>query len=163
MANFKDMAERARRAAEERNASRNQQLDDERIERNRVAEAAVNILKMNVIPLLEAAKAEFATTGVESRIVTDFAGREPSVLFQCLGPERRSDKWRFEAPGAFFASDGEYIKIGLGDKGVDRGPSKGSIASVLPMNAEEGITGAIEKALEAYYKALDEHRHNLTR
>jgi hypothetical protein len=163
MADFRDMAERARQAAEKRDAGRKQQLDDERRERSRIAEIAVTILKTTVVPLLEIAKEDFSATGVESRIVTDFTNREPSVLFQCLGPERRSDKWRFEAPAAFFASDGEYIKIGLGENGFDRGPSKNSVVSVLPANAEEMITSAIEKALEAYYKALDEHRHNLTR
>src|SRR5271166_555707 len=97
MVDFRAIAEAAKREAEAKAAETSAKCESERAERKREVEAAVAILRDSVMPLLERAKVDFAKTGVESLIETEFdvekfTSRRPSVSFKCVGP----DAWYFE-------------------------------------------------------------------
>jgi hypothetical protein len=162
---FRDMTSKAKAAYETRTAVQKNKDAQERAARTEIGNAAVTILKTHVLPVLERARAEFAEGHIEATIATDFdvhsyIGKKPSVSFRCLGPKRRSDGWQFQAPAVFFTSDGNTIDVGAAKDELDR-DAKEQIGKARPEEIEHVLAKAIQKALDAYYLSLEQHRHLL--
>jgi hypothetical protein len=134
-----------------------QQNEGRRQERLRYIDNAVAALTSDVLPILEQAAVSFRKRDIETAITKDFdvknqIEKNPSVMFKCLG--RRADGSRFEAPAAFFSSDGAVIAVEMATG--DHAP-KENLGSAARGESDALVTRGVERALSAYF-ALEKHR-----
>ena len=153
MVDFRELAAKARAEHERKLKEREVKAETDRTARSAEVDVAIAVLERHVVPLLERAKDDFHAEGVEARILKNFdvkkyAKIDPSLKFQCLGPARKSDGYRFEAPAAFFRSDGHTITVEWGEPATNLGSAK-------PGDSEPLVIEAIKKALASYIAELD--------
>ena len=163
---FKSMAAKARADHDKRMAEMGSKATAEKDVRSRHIDDAVKLLEAEIMPLLKRAKADFAESGVDSKIATDFdvknlTSRLPSVKFWCRGPKQASDNWQFDAPGVTFRSDGKDIKIWFG-KTPRQNLRESEVFSVRTPYIAVEVGRALQHALEAYYQELETHQRDRT-
>jgi hypothetical protein len=161
MTDFRDMAEKAKAAFDEKRATEDRAAEAAREEHSRRTDTSIQKLNAVVRPILEKAKAAFRDTGVDSQITTNFDEIQyhgnPSIIFRCVGPKRSSDDWRLEGPPAFFTAVGDSIEVGLGKNSFDRSPVE-KLGSFKETANTELINKAIKHALDAYYAQMEKYR-----
>jgi hypothetical protein len=161
MPNFREMAQKAKAAHEARRAEAGKQSAAKQAARSNVVDQAIRQLEGQVLPLLGAAKAEFAEQDIDSEITKDFGvknfpNQNPRVVFRCLGPRRQ-----FKARSAWFESNGQTIFIGVTADQDQARPSNWTEAS--PGGDCAGlVTQAVEQALASYFVELQKHQERGT-
>lgn len=161
---FKDMAAKAKADFENRARKEREHRAVEREGRAKEVDRAVNLLRTQILPLLEEAKAAFQISdGIEAKITLDFdvknfVSRPPAVRFSCLGPARASDGYRFETPDAEFSANGEEITVKYPKElGAAERPTHTSHDSVV---VQKLVHSAVKEVLNSYYRHLEEHRQS---
>ena len=88
--------------------------------------------------------------------VMHYVSRLPSVMFQCVGPKKRNRYGGESDPKSipvFVSSDGDQIKVGLGDSQFARYP-KETLARASVAEIEEFIAKALETAVTSYFSEI---------
>ena len=162
MPDFREMAQRIKQAADQREAHEEKEREEKDATRNQNVDAAVKSLQSYVLPLLTQAKQEFAKAGVETKIVTDFevngfVSKHPSIAFQCISPPRVSE-WRYEgATAVFSSSDGKMIEVYIDNRPGER-PQREIFDPVNAADVEPLVGKAVEKVLEKYYEGMKDYK-----
>jgi len=165
MNDFRDMASKAKANHKARMKEYEDAANADKQSRDRAAAAAIAVLKREVMPLLERAKAAFRESGVDSKIDTEFdltrsANPAPCIGFACIGPQR-ADGYRFQAPASLFWCEGDLIKVGVARETYEK-PRERPIGESRAGKSQNLITKAIAQVLEGYYQELEKHRRNGT-
>ena len=162
MPDFREMAQKAKKAADQREADEEKESEEESAARSNDVDAAVTALLSYVAPLLAQAKQEFTKTGVETRIVNNFevkgfVSKHPSIAFQCISPPRVSE-WRYEgATAVFSSSDGKMIEVYIENRPGER-PRREIFDPVNAADVEPLVGKAVEKVLEKYYEGMKDYK-----
>ena len=164
---YRKMAADAKAALKEREVQLKSETQIARDKRKEYVEKAASPLRDGVLPALQKAVEGFKAEGIDAKIeseldVTSYASRDPVVKFQCLGPRRVSDGWQFEARPIFFSSDGDRMKLGVGNYGFSR-DSDNTIAEENVNNYNELVRIGLGKALEFYREGYEQNQNALGR
>jgi len=159
---FRKMAADAKAAMEERKGERESAPNKVKAERESYVTFAAKPLIDGILPLLEKASKDFAEEGIHSNIVTVFgsdghAEQDPMVKFQCKGPPGADGSALFEARPIFFTSNGNRIRLGVGDHRFSRNADR-IIAEDKTGNIESLVRIGLERSIEFYMEEFEKNR-----
>jgi hypothetical protein len=160
MVDFKQMAGRAKANDEARIVDEKQKSAEENEATSELNRETDDHLRNEVLPILERAKADFAASGVESRITVcpnPYGSGEQHIVFQFVTPRRPSDGRQTEMPAVFFQSKNNPITVGKGTDNFDRTPNI-SLGSSPPTGLLDLIAKALKEATDHYYREWDRSR-----
>ena len=159
---FREMALKAKAAYDEKVATERRKKEADADAKAKGILAQVEVLKTEVLPLLEDAKLALAETGVGVKITEEYldeasSNQHPRLLLKCLGPKRPSDGWQVQAPGLAFTVEGDQVWAAAAETAtasryiVRLGSSRVGEAQTI-------VSSAIQHALDAYYAELSRHQ-----
>jgi hypothetical protein len=153
MPDFKKLADQVKAEREAAKAALAQQAETEQKAQEQIIRAGMERLRVEVLPLLENAKRDFADAGLDVSIVEETDGKVGSIRFQFISAPRPGAGYRFKSSPLFFQSDGTTVVLGMGSDPSDRSPRR-ELGRVPPASS---IGDIIEAPLgEILKKYLDE-------
>jgi hypothetical protein len=164
MADFRDLASQAKAAHEARVAEKTRKASEKGAARSQQVRAGVEHLRVEVIPILEKAKTQFAESGLDSRVATEFdvenfANTKPKVTFQFLGP-RRADGGQFKGAHIFFESDGDTIQASISRSDLRNPEPERGLGFAPPGKIDALVEMAVRAAIDLYYRELESRGAN---
>jgi hypothetical protein len=155
---FKEMASKAREEHEKTIAAAQAKLEAERAARYQSVDTAVLALRTHVQPVIEQARREFHSEGIEMRVeenydVRNFSSQNPSIIIKCAGPIRPSHRYQPFSRACIFSSDGQRVFVELESHRSERSEK---LAESLLERADHLIEEGIKRVLQEYFDALPE-------
>jgi len=154
---FKEIARAALERSATRRAAEVKKVEHAKLEHERRFAAAVDALKLSVIPLLERAKLAFESEGVPVEILTNFAeagAPQAHVVFECCGRFWSNAHGEVELAAsdrAVFFHDGTDFHVGIAKSFSKRPDSRSRVDDDIAPR----VLAAVEVVVDSFFQDVE--------
>ena len=159
---FREMALKAKAAYDEKVATERRKKEADADAKAKGILAKVEVLKDEVLPLLNEAKVALEETGVGVKIAEEYldeasSNQPPRILFQCLGLKRPSDGSQIPTSGLAFTVEGDQVWAAAAESATASRYSV-RLGSSRVGEGRTIVSKAVQHAVDAYYAELSRHQ-----
>jgi hypothetical protein len=159
---FREMALKAKAAYDEKVATKRRKKEADADAKAKGILAQVEVLRDEVLPLLNEAKVALEETGVGVKIAEEYldeasSNHPPRILFQCLGLKRPSDRSQIQTSGLAFTVEGDQVWAAAAESATASRYSV-RLGSSRVGEGRTIVSKAVQHAVNAYYAELSRHQ-----